>query len=155
MTNPPTSRLLAEDLPVGKTLDLGSHSVSAEEIIRFASEWDNQYFHTDPGAARDSYFGELIASGLHTLSIFQRLSVAAIFGRYDVIAGKEIRQLRFLRPVRAGDDLTGTLHIDPVGPDSRGRALVSMTGTLHNQDGRAVLDVHMDSLVATAKATFR
>lgn len=151
MTHPPRTRLPAEDLPLGEPLDLGSHSVSAEEIIRFASEWDDQYFHTDPEAARDSHFGELIASGLHTLSLFQRLSVAAIFGRYDVIAGKEIRRLRFLRPVRADDTLTGTLIVQSVTPDNRGRALVSTAGTLRNQDG-IVLEVHMDSFLATAQS---
>ncbi|MCC9069695.1 MaoC/PaaZ C-terminal domain-containing protein [Arthrobacter cryoconiti] len=75
---PKLSRLAAEHLPVGQSVDLGSHSVSEAEIIRFASEWDSQYFHTDPETAHESHFGGLIASGLHTLSIFQRLSVLGV-----------------------------------------------------------------------------
>ena len=147
--NPP--RLTAEHLLVGQVVTLGSHSVSEEEIIRFASEWDSQYFHTDPVAARESHFGGLIASGLHTLSIFQRLSVAGLFNHYDVVAGREIRQLCFLYPVRPGDVLTGSLHIDSVERDGRGRAAVVTTGVLKNQDGIPVVQLQMEALIAASE----
>lgn len=146
---PKTPRLTAEALTAGETVDLGAHSVSEEEIIRFASEWDNQYFHTDPAAAQESYFSGLIASGLHTLSIFQRLSVMGLFDHYDVIAGKEIRRLRFLHPVRPGDVLTGSVHIDSMEQDGRGRTSVVTTGALRNQDDVQVLGLQMESLIAS------
>ncbi len=146
--NPP--RFTAEQLPVGESATLGSHSVSEAEIIRFASEWDSQYFHTDPAAAQESCFGGLIASGLHTLSIFQRLAVAGLFNHYDVVAGTEIREVRFLHPVRPGDVLVGAVHIGSVENDGRGRAAVVMTGTLKNQHGAVVLSLQMEALIASS-----
>lgn len=146
---PKLPRLTAEHLPVGQSVDLGSHFVSEAEIMRFASEWDSQYFHTDLEAARGSHFGGLIASGLHTLSIFQRLSVLGVLNHYDVIAGKEVSSLRFLHPVRPGDVLTGTLHVDSLAHDGRGRALVCTSGALTNQDGIMVLSVHMEALMVS------
>lgn len=148
---PKTPRVTAEHLSVGTTVNLGYHPVSEEEIIRFASEWDNQYFHTDPTAALESYFGGLIASGLHTLSIFQRLAVRGFFEHYDVIAGKEIRRLRFLHPVRAGDVLTGSVHIDSVTHDGQGRASVVTTGSLWNQDDVPVLGLQMEALITSGR----
>jgi len=66
--------LPAEDMPVGVELDCGSYAVTEEEIVEFASHWDPQYFHIDRDAAEHSDFGGLIASGLHTAAIFQRLA---------------------------------------------------------------------------------
>ena len=64
-----------DDLTVGSSIDLGSKTVSAEEILRFAREFDPQPFHIDPEAAQHSIFGGLIASGWHTCSIAMRLLV--------------------------------------------------------------------------------
>lgn len=146
---PKTARLPAEQIPVGETFELGSHSVTEEEIIRFASEWDSQHFHIDPVSARDSSFGGIIASGVHTLSIYQRLSVTGLFDRYDVIAGKELRHVRFIRPVRPGDLLTGSVNIDSVEHDGRGRATVITMGSLRNQDDVVVLELQVEALVSS------
>jgi acyl dehydratase len=150
-----TVRRPAEDLPVGGTIPLGEHAVSEEEIVEFAAVWDPQYFHVDRAAAAEGRFGGLIASGLHTASIFQRLCVAGIFSDYDVIAGKEIHNLRFLRAVRPGDVLTGSVLVRSVEPDGRGRALVVLLGTLRNQDGQPVLELELDSLVGSRAPTTR
>jgi acyl dehydratase len=62
-----------EDFQVGDIFDLGSTTVTEEEIIRFARQFDPQPFHTDPVLARDSIFGGLVASGWHTTAMFMRL----------------------------------------------------------------------------------
>lgn len=138
--------LPAEHMPIGEEIDCGSYEVTEDEIVSFASQWDPQYFHIDPQAAAHSNYGGLIASGLHTSSIYQRLAVTGLYNRYDIIAGKEIR-LRFVRPVRAGDVLTCTILVRSVEPDAPGRCLVDLVGTLRNQHGRPVLEVQLDSLV--------
>ncbi len=139
--------LFAEDLPIGEEIACGSYHVTEAEIIAFASDWDPQYFHVDRDAAERSAFGGLIASGLHTASIFQRLTVTAVYNRYDVVAGKEIHNLRFLRPVRAGDVLSCSILVRSVEPDGRGRCLVTLLGTLRNQDTRPVLEIEVDSIL--------
>lgn len=141
-------RLLpAEDMPVGEEIDCGSYEVTEEQIIDFASTWDPQYFHVDRDLAAHSDFGGLIASGLHTASIFQRLAATGVYQRYDVVAGREIQTMRFLRPVRAGDVLTCTIVVRSVEPAAPGRCLVTILGALRNQHDRPVLELQVDSLV--------
>jgi acyl dehydratase len=140
-------RLPAEELPVGELLHLGSHTVTEEEIIGFAQQWDPQYFHVDPEAAANSEFGGIIASGIHTAAIFQRLCVENFFNRYDIIAGREVSQLRFERPVFAGTALHGRVTINSVKPAGPGRALFSSTGTLVDNADRQVLSVVLDALI--------
>lgn len=149
------SRLPAEEMPVGVEIACGSYKVTETEIVEFASAWDPQYFHTDHEAAVESDFRGLIASGVHTTAIFQRLAATQVYTKYDVIAGKEITKLRFLRPVRAGDVLTGTVVVRSIEPDRPGRCLVTILGELRNQHGRAVLQLEVDSLLRSAGAGSR
>jgi acyl dehydratase len=154
-SGPPTSvsrDVYAEHLSVGLELDLGAHAVTEPEIIEFATAWDPQFFHVDPEAAAHSYFGGIIASGLHSMAILQRLAVAGQFRDWNVIAGKTIHDLRLLAPVRPGDVLTGRLRVDAIEPDGRGRADVTLTGELLNQTGRTVLRMVMESLMLLAPA---
>lgn len=100
--------LFAEDLPVGRSFDLGGYEVTAEEIKSFALEWDPLPFHVDERAAEEGPFGGLIASGAHTLAICIRLASDGVVSRLAVIAGRGISEASFLRPVRPGMVLAGT-----------------------------------------------
>ncbi len=64
-----------EDFRIGEVIELGRRTVSQDEIIRFAREFDPQPFHTDPERARDSAFGGLVASGWHSAALYMRLLV--------------------------------------------------------------------------------
>ena len=144
-TTPHTStRLPAEQIPVGVERQIGSHTVTEDEVLTFGRTWDPQYFHVDAAAAAESDFGGLIASGIHTLAIFQRLSVETVLSGLGIVAGKQLRSVRFLRPVRPGDTLTGSMRVDEVSPPQNGRAVGVSSGTLVNQHGKQVLDVTVD-----------
>ena len=56
-----------DDLPKGYTFEIASRTLSEDDILGFARQWDPQFFHTDPEAAKASPYGGLIASGYHTL----------------------------------------------------------------------------------------
>jgi acyl dehydratase len=58
-----------EDYVVGTVHEFGSIAVTEEEVIAFALRYDPQAFHIDPLAAKNTYFGGLIASGWHTSSL--------------------------------------------------------------------------------------
>ncbi|MBW8901395.1 MAG: dehydratase, partial [Massilia sp.] len=58
-----------EDFFVGQLIPLGSRTVSEEEIIAFARQFDPQPFHVDAAAAGASHFGGVVASGWHTCSL--------------------------------------------------------------------------------------
>jgi acyl dehydratase len=95
-----------EDFKVGERSEMGRHTFSADEIVTFARQFDPQPFHTDPQAARESPFGGLIASGWHTCAVGMRLMVDQYIGRTVSLGSPGIEDIRWLRPVRAGDTLT-------------------------------------------------
>ncbi|MEZ5213010.1 MULTISPECIES: MaoC/PaaZ C-terminal domain-containing protein [unclassified Gordonia (in: high G+C Gram-positive bacteria)] len=130
MTN--TTELLGgRDLVPGTVYGFGEYPLTLDEIVRFAREWDPQYFHTDPDDARRSVFGGLIASGIQSLAILQRLTVEAVYRDWKVIAGRSLNDVYFLRPVRAGDVLSGWARIEAVHvDDARGRADVELVTEL-------------------------
>lgn len=128
----------ADELRSGEEIRLGSRFVSRDEIIEFASAWDPQWFHTDPVAASAGHHGAVIASGIHTLAILQRLSVDAFYSRWAVIAGRGFDRLRFTAPVRAGDTVSGTVRVTDVSLDeTRGR--VGLDYEMCRLDGTTVL----------------
>jgi acyl dehydratase len=96
-----------EDMRVGEAGVLGSRTISEAEILAFARKYDPQPFHTDPEAARSSFFGGLIASGWHTCAMMMRISVEAMQREEVAGAGSPgIDSCRWLKPVRPGDTLT-------------------------------------------------
>ena len=103
--------LYAEDMPVDRRFDLGSYAVSAEEIKRFAALWDPLPMHLDEDAAAATPFGGLIASGVHTLAIANRLAADAVVSKASLLAGRGVRDMRLLKPVRPATTLTGSLQI--------------------------------------------
>lgn len=142
------STLYADDLTPGDAYDLGSHTVTTEELVGFASVWDPQFFHVDKDAAAKGLFGGLIAGGVHTLSVFQRLSVLGFWERTATIAARGLRDVRFLRPVRPGTTLVGSLVVDEVQHRDATRSLVSVKGHLDDGEGHRFLSVTVDAYVA-------
>lgn len=135
------------DIFAGSTYELGSYTLSEPEVTGFAAAWDPQIFHVDRAAAEAGAYGGLIASGVQTIAIYQRLAVLAVFSRWSVIAGSGMREVRFLRPVRPGDTLTGAMKIETVHFDARARALVETRGELTNRSGNPVLRLELDVYV--------
>lgn len=128
----------AEDLTVGDRVRFGEYPVSRAEVLEFAGHWDDQWFHTDEAAAAQGHFGDVIASGIHTLAIMQRLTVQALYERWAIVAGRGLDRVRFVEAVRPGDTITGTIEVTDLQLDeTRGR--VTMHNELVNQHGRTVL----------------
>jgi acyl dehydratase len=132
-------RLYLEDLSVGAVFRAGPVTVSAEDIKRFAREYDPQAFHVDEEAAKDSIFRGLVASGWHTAALTMRLltSGGAPLAGGVIGAGGE---LDWPRPVRPGDSLTVESEILEIVPSRsrKDRGVVKMRTTTLNQNGEAV-----------------
>lgn len=87
-SNVSTDRLSIADLNLGDRTELGKYTISTDDIVTFARQWDPQFFHIDEErAVTDGYFGGIIASGIQTLAIFQRLSVKSFIQNLNVIGG--------------------------------------------------------------------
>ena len=134
--------LYFEDFAPGQVYELGSRTVSEEEIVTFARQWDPQPFHVDPEAARDSVFGGLIASGWHTGSIWMRGYVETMLGPSSQ-GSTGIEELRWLAPVRPGDTLSSRLTVLEATPSERNpaRGTVRIRGEVENQDGVVVMSM--------------
>lgn len=100
--------LYAEDLAVGDWMELGTTEVTRDEIIDFARRFDPLPIHVD---GTDSPFGDVIASGMHTLSLFASISSPKFMARLALIAGKGFDRMRLPNPVRPGSLLTGSLQV--------------------------------------------
>jgi acyl dehydratase len=57
--NTPSRPHYFEDFVTGDVFERGSSTVTEEEIVAFATQWDPFTFHTDPEAAKSSAFGGL------------------------------------------------------------------------------------------------
>lgn len=111
-----------ENIVLGEEFALGTHSFTQDEIIRFASAYDPQYFHVDLDLATYSHFGGIVASGWHTAAVGHRKMV-------DTLEAEEARlraqgetpgvsgpspggsKIEFPNPVRPGDTIAYTLSV--------------------------------------------
>lgn len=93
-----------EDIVIGDVRESAPRTVAREELLEFAARYDPQYFHADPVAARDSIFGEVVASGIHTAALWRALD-HEISGDIRWICGVAWEEVRWPKPVRAGDAL--------------------------------------------------
>ncbi|WP_136717272.1 MaoC family dehydratase [Halorientalis salina] len=131
-----------EDIEVGETYEHGSQSVTKEEIVEFAEEFDPQPFHVDEEAAEESAFGGLAASGWHTAAMCMRLLVEVMDEADWASQGaRGIDALRWIRPVRPGDTLSVEVEVveKRVDEDDPTIGHVDNELTGYNQDGDAVI----------------
>jgi acyl dehydratase len=102
----PIMTLAFEDFPPGHFGSFGPRHVTREEIIAFASEFDPQPMHLDEAAAKRSMLKGLSGSGWHLCSIMMRMMVDGYVGRTASLGSPGVNEMRWLAPLRPGDDLT-------------------------------------------------
>jgi acyl dehydratase len=137
---PPLERYF-EDYRAGEVFEFGDRQISAEEIIQFATLYDPQPFHLDDEAAKRSPFGRLAASGWMTASVVMRLVVDNFISRLASMGSPGIDELRWLKPVHAGDRLkvrvtTLETRASKSKPD---RGLLHTLTEAYNQHGELVM----------------
>jgi acyl dehydratase len=134
-------RLAFEDFKAGESRTFGPRTLTREEIIAFARDWDPQPFHLDEAAAKRSPFGGLIASGWQTAALSMRLVVDGMLADSTSMGSPGLDELKWLKPVRPGDALTVEVTVLEVTPSrskpDRGSVKVSYRCT--NQTGETVM----------------
>ena len=132
-----------EDLQAGSVRELGTISVTAEEIKAFAGQFDPQPFHLDEEAGRASLFGGLCASGWHTCALAMRLTVDNMLRHSSSLGSPGLESLKWLKPVYPGDVLSLRHTITESRP-MRKRAdtgIVRSRWEMFNQKGEQVLEM--------------
>ncbi|MBW4717088.1 hypothetical protein [Saccharothrix obliqua] len=132
-----------EDFRVGDVHELGGHRFSAAEIHAFAHQYDPQPRHVG-GAGEPP-----VASGWHVAAVFMRLYVATVVLDSAAEVSPGVEQLRWLRPVRAGDLLVGRVTVLGVAPALArpDRGVVRQRGDLADDSGRPVMRLVFDGLM--------
>jgi acyl dehydratase len=137
-----------EDYPPGAVFEFGSVTVSADEIIAFARQYDPQAMHVDPTWAASGPFGEVIASGWHTIALMMRMFVEQFLPE-NGLAAPGIDEVRWPLPVRPGDTLRVRVTVlearrSRSKPD---RGLVHTLIEVFNQNHEVVLTMKPMNLV--------
>ena len=127
--------LYAEDLAIGDWMDLGPVEVTRDEIVHFARQFDPLPIHVD---GTESPFGDVIASGMHTLALFASMSSPKFMARLALVAGKGFDRMRLPNPVRPGSVLTGYLQVVVVRMGTR-KADVHCIYEMADQKGDLVM----------------
>jgi acyl dehydratase len=138
-----------EDYPPGLSVECGPIGVDEADIIAFGRQFDPQPFHVDPKSAAALRLGSVIASGWHTASLMMRLLVEHFLPRAAGLASPGIDELRWLAPVRPGDQLSLRIAVAEARrsrskPD---RGMVQTYNELVNQRGEAVMTVKTMTLM--------
>lgn len=133
--------MFLDDLHVGYTFETGSRTLSEDDILDFARQYDPQPFHVDRKAAAASPYGGLIASGFQTLLTGFALTLEANVWNEASMGSPGMDEIRWLKPVRPGDRLSVAARVLSVTPsssrDDRGRAVIAYS--VARQDGEPVM----------------
>jgi len=138
-----------EDFEVGETAEVGPVTVSEADIIEFASKYDPQPFHLDAEAASKTMYGGLIASGWHTSALYMGMYVRGVLADTASLGAPGV-EIRWTKPVRPGDALTGRAVVTDLQPSSTDprRGTVYVEHEVRNQDGVVVMTLKSRGMIA-------
>jgi acyl dehydratase len=135
--------LVFEDFKLGRVGSFGPRCVTREEILAFAAEFDPQPMHLDEEAASRSMLKGLSGSGWHLCSIIMRMMFDGFIGRTDSLGSPGVNELRWLAPLRPGDELM--LDVDVAEARvSRSRpntGIVTFRAVVSNAAGQALCEM--------------
>lgn len=142
--------LTFEDFPPGRFGTFGPHHVTREDILGFAAEFDPQPMHLDEAAAKQSMLRGLSGSGWHLCSVMMRMMFDGFIGRTASLGSPGVNEVRWLAPLRPGDDLT--LDVDVAEARvSRSRpetGIVTFKSTVRNAAGQVLCEMESPIIVS-------
>jgi acyl dehydratase len=146
----PISDRYFEDYVEGDVHHFGTIAVETDEIVAFAKRFDPQAMHTDPEAAESGPFGGLIASGWYTAGLMTRLFMDHYLTKVASLGSPGGDELRWLKPVRPGDTLSGHVTVLKAVPSKSkpDRGAVTSFVEVINQAGEVVMTFKVVNIVA-------
>ncbi|MBV9566570.1 MAG: MaoC family dehydratase N-terminal domain-containing protein, partial [Hyphomicrobiales bacterium] len=104
-------KIFFEDFHVGARGECGPRTVTRDEIVAFAREFDPQPFHLDEEAAKSTFVGELIASGWHTCALMMRIMFDGMIHNSSSMGAPGMEEVKWQKPVRPGDTVTARWNV--------------------------------------------
>src|ERR1039457_6036179 len=137
--------------------EVGTRTITEEEIIAFAKQYDPQPFHVNHEAAARSVYGGIIASGWQTCAMMMRMMVDGFLRDSSSLGSPGVDEVRWLKPVRAGDTLTVSSTVLDARPSASkaDRGVVSSVWHAKNQRGELVVTVKGMGMFGRRPATLR
>ena len=135
-----------DDIQLHTTLTLAPAIIEKEKMLDFAHLYDNIPLHTDEEYARNTPFGQLIAPGVMSfMAVWAKYLEVDLFGE-ELLAGKSTK-IEWLKPVFAGDELTGVATVTALTPRNLRNGTVEITIEVKNQHGVTVLNNVTEAIV--------
>lgn len=140
-----------DDLTPGQQFRTPGVTLTESEIIHFALAYDPQPFHLDAGAAADSLYGGLIASGFQVISLCFRLFIQQGHFLDSSMGSPGMDELRWFAPVRPGDTLHTEVEVIAVTPSRSkpDRGIARLQYKAINQRGEVVSSYFVNHLLKT------
>ena len=148
--NPVTrDRLHFEDLEVGQVIALPRRRVTREMILDFAGRFDPLPFHLDEKVAKASLLGGLAAPGWQTAALSLKMLVDVFLSKAASMGGLGFTDLRWHRPVMAGDTISGTVTIVALRPSDKRPdwGIATLEFAIRNQKRQMVLSMRLANLI--------
>ncbi|MED4237560.1 MaoC family dehydratase [Priestia megaterium] len=124
-----------DEFTIGQVFKTKPFKLTKEEIMGFAEEFDPQYMHLDEEKAQQGRFNGIIASGIHTIALSFKLWIEEGMYGNDVIAGTEMNNIKFIKPVYPEDELHTIVEvIDKKTKNNETGILTVLLSTYNNKE---------------------
>src|SRR5215510_3120862 len=135
-TRRPIMGLYFEEFRVGEKLTTEKRTVTEDDIMTFARlSGDDNRIHTDPEFSKTTMFGKQIAHGLLGLALASGLAWQTGILDGTVIAFREVKEWKFVKPVFISDTLCVELEtIETKALPRIGGGSVTITLEVKNQN---------------------
>lgn len=137
---------------LGQIHETAPLTLSRDDTIGFAYQWDRQAFHLDDEAAEKSPFGTLVGSGLQSLCAIVKMGIEDGFMSKNCLAGLGIDELRFVSPLYPDQPVFARFEVVETR-DSRSsaqRKIVKLRAELVAPENRLILKCMITNLYAVA-----
>jgi acyl dehydratase len=141
------SNFTFDEITIGQATTF-SRTIGEREVMLFAAaSGDVNPLHLDPVYAATTPFGEPIAHGILSASLISAAVALQLPGPGAVYVSQT---LRFLRPVRIGDQLTARLEVTAKREDKK---FITLDCEIVNQHGKPVVTGQAEIMAPVEKTT--
>ncbi|QJX80523.1 MaoC family dehydratase [Priestia megaterium] len=136
-----------DEFKIGQVFQTKSLKLTKEDIMRFAGEFDPQYMHLDEEKANQGRFNGIIASGIQTLAISFKLWIEEGLYGDDVIAGTQMNNIKFVKPVYPEDELHIIVEVIDKKSTKNDSGILTVSLTTFNEKEEKVFEGELSVLI--------